>query len=270
MNARPTLVLLHSSAASARQWDTLARSLVEVFDVHAIDLHGHGVRAAWHGGRPLTLADEAAPVDTLIERRGAVHLVGHSYGGAVALDVARRHPHAVRSVAVFEPVLFGLLAEDRRSQAQATEIAAVSRVMNELVARGQTLEAAARFVDYWSGRGAWAAMPASRQAGVAARVASVALHFDAAFTAPDPRPALQRMPLLCLAGSDTPAPTQRIAALLEASLPQAEHHRLTQVGHMGPLSHPAVVNACITDFLLRQVDTARRAAAQPSTETTPA
>ena len=40
------------------------------------------------------------------------HLVGHSYGGVIALLIAARHPEAVRSLAVSEPPAFGVARGD--------------------------------------------------------------------------------------------------------------------------------------------------------------
>ena len=40
---------------------------------------------------------------------GPAHLVGHSYGAYVALLVARSVPSQVRSLALYEPVAFGVL-----------------------------------------------------------------------------------------------------------------------------------------------------------------
>lgn len=264
-----TVVLLHASASSARQWDALAPTLSAHFDVHAIDLHGHGVRSPWPGSAPATLADEAALIEPLLERSGRVHLVGHSYGAAVALEIARRHPRRVGSVAVFEPVLFSLLFADAASRAEAQSVSGVAASMHDNVARGQPTLAAERFVDFWSGAGTWAQMSASRQAGVAQRMASVAFHFDAAFAGADPRPALAGTALLCLSGAQTVAPTRRIAQLLRATLPRAEHATLPAMGHMGPLTHAPAVNSRITDFLLRQVEPPRpEAALSSSPETT--
>ena len=108
---RETVVLLHSSAASARQWDALAERLRPRFEVHAIDLHGHGRQAPWRGDRPLSVHDEAALALPAIERAGAVHLVGHSYGAAVALHLAAARPSRVGSLALYEALPFRLLAE---------------------------------------------------------------------------------------------------------------------------------------------------------------
>jgi pimeloyl-ACP methyl ester carboxylesterase len=101
-----SVVTLHASASSARQWQPLAAALAPRFRVHAIDLHGHGERSPWRGARALSLADEAALVAPVLSREGDVHLVGHSYGGAVALKVASMYPQHVRSVTVYEPVMF--------------------------------------------------------------------------------------------------------------------------------------------------------------------
>jgi pimeloyl-ACP methyl ester carboxylesterase len=107
---RESVVLLHSSAASARQWDALAERLRPAFEVHAIDLHGHGRQAPWRCDRALSVHDEVAIVLPAMERAGGAHQIGHSYGGAVALHLEAARPSLVRSLAVYEPVLFHLLA----------------------------------------------------------------------------------------------------------------------------------------------------------------
>lgn len=260
---RSIAVLLHSSASSARQWDTLARSLAARFDVHAIDLHGHGTRAPRPADAPLSLADEVALIEPILGRSADVHLVGHSYGGAVAIEAARRHPRAVKSLVVFEPVLFGLLLGDAHSHAEAHQVSALVAALHEFAEQARFDAAAERFVDFWSGSGAWARLPAPRQAAVAERMPSVVRHFDAVFAALDPLPALahEALPMLCLAGARTVPATRRVAQLLQDALPQAEHATLPAMGHMGPVTDAATVNTRITDFLHWQVGPARPRAA---------
>ncbi|HUG24465.1 alpha/beta fold hydrolase [Piscinibacter sp.] len=265
------VVLLHSSASTAHQWNALAQALKMHFEVHAIDLLGHGERAAWAGPAPMALADEAAPVDALIaRRRGRLHLVGHSYGGALALDIARRHPRAVASVVVYEPVLLRALHTDAAGTPELEGFRAAAARVQAAVAAQRVDDAAACFVDFWSGAGSWAHLSASRQAAVASRMASVAHQFDALYAADDPRAALaaQALPTLVLTGACTVPATRCIGELLEAAWPHAAHRRLPALGHMGPLTHAHDVNPVITDFLLRQVDPARPRAAL--SETTPA
>src|SRR5262249_33301377 len=79
------VILLHSSASSSRQWQSLVERLQPRHRVFSVDLHGYGDSGTWHGGRAFTLADEAAVVVALAQQLDApAHIVGHSYGGAVA------------------------------------------------------------------------------------------------------------------------------------------------------------------------------------------
>src|SRR4030095_11151286 len=83
--SKPTVVLLHSSAGSSRQWDPLVERLGAHYDVRTVDVYAHGAQPAWLWKRPLRLADDAALVEPIVREVGSVHLVGHSYGGAGAL-----------------------------------------------------------------------------------------------------------------------------------------------------------------------------------------
>src|SRR5262245_40305747 len=118
------VVLLHSSGASGAQWRTLAEQLGERYHVVAPDLYGYGASAPWPGHGPFSLAHEAEIVHALLDRLGErVHLVGHSYGGAVALHVARLHSERLRSLALIEPVAFHLLHERVEVVALANAVA---------------------------------------------------------------------------------------------------------------------------------------------------
>ena len=248
------VVLLHSSASSARQWQAAVQALraAGVAEVHAVELHGHGDRPAWRGAQPLALADEVALVAPLLQRPGGAHLVGHSYGAAVALAAALRWPAQVRSVVAYEPVLFSLLREDAvGSAAELHTVLAVAAAMEQDLCAGRPLAAAQRFVEVWSGPLAWQHMPPERRHGVAARVPAVLAQFDALFSAGIGGADLARlhMPLLLLCGAHTVAPARRIAQRLRAALPHARHEALAAMGHMGPITHADTFNRRLVEFL---------------------
>ena len=91
------VVCLHASASSSAQWRPLMDRLAGRFHTLAADLYGSGRSPAWPGERPLWLADEVALLEPVFEAAGPrFHLVGHSYGGAVALRAALR-PRSWRS-----------------------------------------------------------------------------------------------------------------------------------------------------------------------------
>lgn len=254
-NSNETVVLLHSSASSSRQWQALAAQLQPQYRVMPIDLHGHGRQADWRGDSPLTLADEAALALPLLPPEGA-HVVGHSYGAAVALKLATLAPRSVRSLSVYEPVLAAWLVDDDAQSPAAREFLAVGAFVDRALARGEHELAAWHFVDYWSGPGAWAAMSPERRAGVAQRMPAVGAHFGALLGERMLSPlalAALTMPMLVLHGEGTRASTRRIAQLLRAVLPQARHEALNGVGHLGPMTHAAEVNACIQGFIERRL-----------------
>ncbi len=189
-HSAPTIVLLHSSASSARQWDRLAEVLKPQFRVRAIEVHGHGEQQAWRGDAPLTLADEAALALPVLEEAGPVHVVGHSYGAAVAVKLATMYPKSVRSLVAYEPVLFRFLFDDVAHHPAAQDVVAVADAMREQLAAGDNRSAAQTFVDFWSGAGAWDSLPDGKQASIAARMHAVLQHFDALFHEPLQRAAV--------------------------------------------------------------------------------
>ena len=145
-NGEP-VVLLHSSGSSSAQWRALAERLGDRYRVIAPDLYGYGGTAHWPGGRPFHLECEAEIVLALLERvNDRAHLVGHSYGGAVALHVAGSRCDLLRSLTLIEPVAFNLL---RKSDAPAlTEITDVAQSVARAVACGEYVAGFGRFVDY--------------------------------------------------------------------------------------------------------------------------
>lgn len=250
--AGPLVICLHSSAASSRQWEALIRELRHDFRVVAPDLYGHGGSPEWRSGEGLTLADEAAFVGSLLdEAADGVHLVGHSYGAAVALKLALSRPSRVRSLTLYEPTLFPLLFDEHGIHPTAAEIACKAIEIRQHMTAGRVMRAAAVFVDYWGGAGQWAVLEPRQREAIARRMAPVMGNFDALFGDTSTREQLARLdvPTLCLSGSESPAPARQIAAILGRTLPRVALRTLEAMGHMAPLLHGTRVNAIIQDFL---------------------
>ena len=83
------VVLIHSSVSANRQWRALTEALKDRYRVLAINLFGYGETTPWPTAAPQSLYAQAQLVLALCEGLGArVHLVGHSFGGSVALKAA--------------------------------------------------------------------------------------------------------------------------------------------------------------------------------------
>ena len=261
---RETVVLLHSSACSGAQWRGFAERYGETFRLIAPDLHGYGATAPWRGGERLRLADEAAIVAALTAAcDDAVHLVGHSYGGAVALQLASAQPARVRSLTLIEPVSFHLLwNSDPRAVKFFDEVRALADDVTAAVERGEHEAAMRRFVDYWNGEGAWAGMDGRQRQAVLRAAPKIPMDFWAAITEPtllEDYAALAR-PTLILRGDRSPAPVRRIADLLAGALPQVRTEILHGAGHMLPLTHRHIVNPIVAQQVRSAAGHERRAA----------
>jgi 2-hydroxy-6-oxo-octa-2,4-dienoate hydrolase len=105
--AAPLLVLLHGVGADKGEWALTAPLLARRRRVFAPDLLGHGDTDKPSGPgvdyRIRLLADVVvAALERLPGARGPIDLLGHSLGGAVALDVVRRHPRLVRRLVLVD------------------------------------------------------------------------------------------------------------------------------------------------------------------------
>jgi pimeloyl-ACP methyl ester carboxylesterase len=218
----------------------------------AADLYGSGKSPTWAAGRPLSLADEVTLIEpALAAAGGRFHLIGHSYGGAVALAAACARPERIESLVLFEPVLFSLLVAEDPEQAAAREITAVRDDTVAALERGDAHGSGERFVDYWMQPGAWAAMPAPRREGIAGLMRSVQAEWGALFLEPTPLATFADLdvPVLYLTGSASPASVRGVARLLTKVLPRVTTVEVAGVGHMAPVTHPDRINALIERHL---------------------
>ena len=212
----PVLLALHSSGAGGRQWDAWRRQPPHDATWHTPDLLGYAA-GPWPLGVPLSLQAEAEAIAPLLRSAPhGVHLVGHSYGGAVALELALRWPQHVRSLTLYEPMRPALLRDGRPDDRLVFDaFAAFGREVGAAVLRGRSELAAQCFVDYWTGAGAWAALPAPRQDAIAARMPKVNAEFGALCSDALPLDALRRldMPVNLLCGTRSPPPARVAAAM---------------------------------------------------------
>lgn len=248
----PAVVCLHSNASTSGQWRALMERLSGRFRVIALDAYGAGKSPDWPADTPGWLDDELALLHPVIETlRAPFHLVGHSYGAAIALKAALRNPARVRSLAVYEPTLFSLLLGQDAHHPAAQGIRDAAQDAAAAVERADLHAAGERFIDYWMGAGAWRAMPEPRRAAIAPSMRGIRYWAHALFNEPTPLAVWQSLdvPVLYMVGARSPASSRGVFDLLKGVLPRVKVVAFDGLGHMGPVTHPDRVNAVIEEYL---------------------
>lgn len=248
-------LLLHCALAHSGAWAGVMARLGDRLAMRAPDLPGHGRTDPAPEGESVqeqALADARAllpPADPDGPAPRRVHLIGHSFGGTVALRLAVAAPERVASLTLVDPVLFALLAETDPG-AYAAEMAEAGPARARMAA-GDWEGAAEAFLARW-GTGA-PPSPAQRAAMVAGMPfvwrseAEIAIPETATLDAAR----LRRIavPTLVVTGAASPASIGAIAEGLAQVIPNLRRVEIPGAGHMVPITHAAEVSAAIRDFL---------------------
>jgi pimeloyl-ACP methyl ester carboxylesterase len=221
----------------------------------AAELRGHRVirlvRAGYTGGPlpdGLTIADHARHAATLLRRLDAApaHVVAHSSGSVIALQLAVDDPSCVRTLCLLEPPLVDALADPSDVDALHAAFGPVMGAAMAATARGDHAAAFDAFMPLVCGPHYREVMDDVLGAAV---VDDAARHSGPFFTSETPAvgawsfdPAVAR-PVVLVQGADSPPPVHRLIAHLAGLLPQATIETVENAGHMMPLTAPAALAA---------------------------
>ncbi|HEU5293160.1 MAG TPA: alpha/beta hydrolase [Burkholderiaceae bacterium] len=249
------IVLLHSSMGSKGQWRLLVERMRRSHRLIAIDLYGYGASPMPDPRVPFSLQHEVRLVESVLRVAllpgETFHLVGHSYGAAVALQLASWRPYRLQSLALYEPMAYHLLALRHPGRVQ---IESVRDELQRCADRGEALLGAQRFIDYWSGAGSFAQLPRQVQMGLAGLVPKTLLDFAAVSGETSQADAYRciNVPVCLFSGTTGPRPPRDVIDVLADTLPHARRHR-AEAGHMAPVTHSWLVNPVLECFI-RGVD----------------
>lgn len=236
----PTLLLLHSGVCDRRMWEPQWPALLEAgYRVIRCDFRGFGQTPV--ADHPYSDADDVAELlrHLGIERAA---LVGSSYGGQVAMELAARHPDMITALALLCSAAPGHVPSDAlRSFAEREDA---------LLEAGDIAGATELNVETWLGPEADDAV--REHVGRMQRHAfDVQLAATEAFapTHAEVDLSLIKAPCLALSGGQDLPDFHDIATRLPQQLPDARHHELPWAGHLPNLERPAEVTDLLTRFL---------------------
>lgn len=230
----PVLLALHGALASGLVWEPLYNAMPGVRFV-APDLPGHGASGA--ASEDIHSQIVASVLEMIRATDSPVDLVGHSFGGTVALRFAVEHPEHVRSLTLIEPVFFAAALAPYRKLYLAH-----CQPQSEAMAQGDWDRAAQLFMADWGAGTPWGEMPKAHRDYIVARMPIVpttapAIIDDVHGVLAPGQLERAKMPVLLVEGTETQPIIQHIHNGLAERLPQARRLVLPGAGHMLPVTH---------------------------------
>jgi pimeloyl-ACP methyl ester carboxylesterase len=215
-----------------------------------ITYHRRGFAGSSRATPPFTIEQQAADAIALLDQVGAprAHVVGHSYGGSVALQLARQYPRRVASMVLMEAAVPALSPLDPKLMEGAQHAA-------QLYAKGDARGAIRHFGNLIA-PGSWEAMTAAGATAMQEQgVKDAATFFDVEMPALmqwqfglAEAGAQQTPALLVVGGNSSPRFRAAHTALLRA-LPRANEKVIDGVGHELQMQQPQAVADAINVFL---------------------
>ena len=236
----PAVVLLHSTVCDRRMWDPLWPVLVDAgYRLVRCDFRGFGATPV-----PAAPYNDADDVMGLVGELdvGPVALIGASYGGKVALEIAARWPRQVTALALVCALMPGHEPTDVLRDFWQRE--------KELIGAGDIARAVELNVATWLGP---EADEATRE-----RVRLMQRHaLDVQLAAPEEYEPVEvafdlraiTAPSLVISGAKDLPDFRLIAAKLAALLPGARPVELPWAGHLPTLERPSELSAMLTAYL---------------------
>jgi len=248
----PPVFFLHAGGSHGGQWTKVVEALGPGWSAIAPDVLGFGGTDAWPVAGGLSHDLQAELVAHIIDRTAgqAVDVVGHSYGGSIAVRLAVNCPRKVRSLVLIEPILNCLLAETGDPLFEESE--RINRFLADCIERGQPERGWQAFIDERNGPGTWQRLSDKRREEFVKQSAAAR---EAVLSSLNNRTTLAELgaiatPMMVVCGAETTAPERRVSEVLRDAT-AARYRLLPGAGHMSPLSHPGEVAEIVREHLAR-------------------
>jgi len=240
----PVLLLVHGSLCDLRYWRWQVPALSKQFRVIAPSLRGYWPHTSAGPSSLFNVRQHAADLAYLIDEVisvDAVHVLGHSRGAQVALELAMAKPKTVSSLILADPALQSMLA-----RADDDFLASLNRKLSDHDVEG----ALAEFIDAVNGEDTWRRMTGwfkemvrDNAATLISQISEPAWQFD------DVHANELSMPVLLLGGELSPTRYAKALDVLEKALPLVQRDTIARAAHGMNLGNAPAFNKRVVQFI---------------------
>ncbi len=262
------VLFVHGSASDDRTWDGPFAAAARGHRAVVYSRRFHRPNPRLHRGEPYLFAQQLDDLLAVIDAEGGpMTLVGHSYGGVLALLAAGRRPEAVRRLVLVEPAVITRVLGDPPQLGEIARLAASDPVLagslirfavtglfpaRAAARRGDRDRAGRLFGRGVLGREAFARLSPQRARQVEENFFLAELFAGAPPRITEAEVKAVRCPTLVVAGDSSPAFFRRLAARLARELPDARLITIPGAAHIVHEDAPDAFNAALIDFLGRE------------------
>jgi pimeloyl-ACP methyl ester carboxylesterase len=249
--AGPTIVLVPGSCSTGAAWRPVISNLNGQFRCVTTSLLGYGGTDERRSASDPSISHEAEALESVIRKTGGpVHLVGHSFGGLVALVVALRCQVELASLVIAEAPAMEILRTDESRHYR------VFREMTEAYFTdfsNGNVGAIAAMIDFYGGVGTFASWPPRVRAYAEQTTPVNILDWASAYGFPLEAASLAavRIPTLVLRGSASHPAIQRANALLSERMRGAALATIAGAAHFMIATHASEVARLIAQHVHR-------------------
>jgi esterase len=243
------LVLVHGTFCDYRMWSGQLEAFSRTHRVLNVSLR-HYFPELWDGvGGDFSFAQHAWDVGAFIQRLalGPVHLLGHSRGGAVVLEVAKKYPELIRTLILGDAAARLELPETEENRKAVAFRANLFADFRQEVAEGDIEGGMSRFIDQLLGPGSWESMPKVLRKGFLQNV-QTALAADPLPLTTDDDLRKFNFPVLMLTGEKSPPMYGLLISEMRKRGGFGPPVIIPGAGHRMSAENPKAVNEAILKF----------------------
>ncbi len=246
------VVFIHGALSDYRIWTAQLFSLAEQYHVVSYSRRYHQPTIATDVTN-YTYRRHVDDLKELIDRLqlAPAHLIGHSYGGALATILAQEQPRMIRSLVLAEPTLFSMLTRPNDKVSLRFHRIALE-VLQKLAENGEDNLAVQEYINIVLGREVFNELPADVSEIIMQNAHTLApmlrSYFDPLAFGPESACAI-RAPALIVTGESSPKLFRSISRELNNCLSNSRLSVLPDASHGLHLENPVGFAGTVLDFL---------------------